>query len=266
MTTATLRYQKRWRAERRRGLTRTVPAAPVAAHLQRLLGGEASRRGIGEVSGVPATVVARIATGRQRTVTRRVADALLDVTTSDLTRRDNPAGFVPKVGAVRRIRALQAIGHCARDIAAATAALTERDVYLIANQAGRWITQARWDAIAQAYDRLSMTPGGSTQARTIAAAAGYPPPLAWDEDAIDEVTATPVEVAEDLYDLDEVAVEALMAGRRPYGLRAAEKAEAVRRLAGQGWSDQRISRQIGACERTVVRLRRRHGIESRWGV
>ena len=81
-----------------------------------------------------------------------------------LTQRPNPDGFVPKVGAVRRIRALQAIGHCARDIAAATS-LTERDIYLVVNQAGRWITQARWEAVAHAYDQLSMTPGHSSKAR-----------------------------------------------------------------------------------------------------
>ena len=63
------------------------------------------------------------------------------------------------------------IGHCARDIADATT-LTEREVYLVVNQAGRWITQARWEAVAQAYDRLSMTPGHSVKARSIAAAAG----------------------------------------------------------------------------------------------
>ena len=184
-STATLRYQKQWRLERGRGLYRTVSADTVREHLRDLLRGEASLRGIAEVSGVPTSVVARISSGQQPTVTRRVSSALMKITPHDLTARPNAAGFVPKVGAVRRIRALQAIGHCARDIADATT-LTEREVYLVVNQAGRWITQARWEAVAQAYDRLSMTPGHSVKARSIAAAAGYPPPLAWDDDAIDD--------------------------------------------------------------------------------
>ena len=179
--TATLRYQKQWRLERSRGLKRTRPADPVRGHLQELLRGHASLRGIADVSGIPVSVVARIANGGQRTVSNRVAIALLEVTLTALTQRPNPDGFVPKVGAVRRIRALQAIGHCARDIAAATS-LTERDIYLVVNQAGRWITQARWEAVAHAYDQLSMTPGHSSKARAIATAVGYPPPLAWDED------------------------------------------------------------------------------------
>jgi hypothetical protein len=262
-TTATLRYQKQWRIDRARGITRTVPAEPIRTHLHELLRAETSLRGIAEVAGIPVTVVARVANGRQPTVTRRIATALLEVTTADLTRRPNPAGFVPKVGAVRRIRALQAIGHCARDIAAATN-LTERDVYLIVNQAGRWITQARWDAVTDAYDRLSMTPGHSAKARAIAAAAGYPQPLAWEEEAIDDPTAGPVEAGEDALTVDEVAVEAAMSGRRPHGLREAERVEVVRRLAQQGWSDQGIGRQLGVCDRTVLRLRQAHRISSGW--
>jgi len=261
--TAPLRYQKQWRLDRARGIKRTVPADPIRTHLHELLRAQASLRGIADVSGIPVAVITRIAGGHQPTVTRRVAAALLEVTSSDLTRRPNPGGFVPKVGAVRRIRALQAIGHCARDIAAA-GSLTERDVYLIVNQAGRWITQSRWDAVTEAYDRLSMTPGHSTKARAIAAAAGYPPPLAWDEDAIDDPDAGPVDSGEERPTVDEVAVEAVMAGRHPHGLREPERVEAVRRLAAQGWSDLGIGRQIGVCDRTVLRLRQAHQIPSGW--
>ena len=73
--TVTLRYQKQWRMERSRGLTRTTPAAPVRGHLQELLGGHASLRGIADISGIPISVVARIANGGQSTVTNRVAAA-----------------------------------------------------------------------------------------------------------------------------------------------------------------------------------------------
>lgn len=262
MSAAALRYQKQWRLERAKGISRTVPAGPVRVHVQQLLDGEASVRGIADVSGIPAAVVSRIARGQQPTVTKRVAKALLEVTASDLTRRSNGAGFVPKIGAVRRIRALQAIGHCARDIAAATT-LTEHEVYLIVNQAGRWITQARWLAVATAYDRLSMTPGQSSKARAIAVAAGYPPPLAWDEDAIDDAAAAPA-IDDEWAELDEVAVEAVMSGRLPTGLREVERIEAVRRLADRGCSDQQIGQRLGICSRTVLRLRQQHEIASRW--
>ena len=54
-STATLRYQKQWRLERGRGLYRTVTADTVREHLRDLLRGEASLRGIAEVSGVPVS-------------------------------------------------------------------------------------------------------------------------------------------------------------------------------------------------------------------
>lgn len=262
-TAAARRYGQQWRADRAQGIARTVPAAPIRRHLELLVTQQASYRGIGEVSGVSVSVVARIAGGRQQTVSRRVADALLNVTAADLTRRPNPAGFVPKVGAVRRIRALQAIGHCARNIAAATT-LTEAEVYLIVNQAGRWITRARWEAVATAYEHLSMTPGDSAKARAVAAAAGYPTPLAWDDDALDDELATVAEQVVDVDLVDEVAVAAAMAGRRPVGLRPAERVEAVRRLAELGCADSAIADRLGVCDRTVLRWRQEHQIPSRW--
>ena len=170
-------------------------------------------RGIAEVSGIPAVVMSRLAGGKQPTVTRRVAAALTQVTVADLTRRDNPAGFVPKVGAVRRIQALQAIGHPAREIAA-SAGLTEREIYFIVNQKGRWISQARWVAVATAYAELSMTPGCSAKAQAIAAGAGYPPPLAGDDEDLDDPSAAAVGIDE----VDEVAVEAVMGWRHPTSL------------------------------------------------
>lgn len=56
----------------------------------------------------------------------------------------------------------------------------------------------------------------------------------------------------------------IMGGRRPNGLREPERIEAVRRLAAHGWTDLGIARQLGVCDRTVLRWRQRHGIKSRW--
>lgn len=93
------RYQKRWRYDRAHGITRTMPAEPIRTHLRDLIERGASVRGIGEVAGVPTSVVSRIARGQQPTVTRRLAAALGAVTMSSLTGRPNPEGFVPKIGA-----------------------------------------------------------------------------------------------------------------------------------------------------------------------
>lgn len=118
--------------------------------------------------------------------------------------------------------------------------------------------------MATAYAELSMTPGCSAKAQAIAAAAGYPPPLAWDDKDLDDPSATPVGVEPGIDAVDELAVEAIMGGRHPNGLREPERIEAVRRLAAHGWTDLGIARQLGVCDRTVLRLRQRHGIQSRW--
>ena len=81
---------------------------------------------------------------------------------------------------------------------------------------------------------------------------------------IDDADAEPATPGEDPEDLDEVAVQALMAGRQPAGLREIERVAAVRRLAEHGWSDHSIGRQLGVCDRTVLRLRQIHQIRSGW--
>lgn len=256
------RYQKRWRYDRAHGITRTMPADPIRTHLRDLIEGGASVRGIGEVAGVPASVVSRIARGQQPTVTRRLAAALGAVTMSSLTGRANPQGFVPKIGAVRRIQAMQALGHSAKDIAAGTG-LGDRDVYNVVNQAGQWISRAKWEAIVAAYQALSMTLGTNRHALIAARRAGYPPPLAWDEEDLDDPHGRPRHDARGDHVVDEVAVEAGASGRHTT-LTGRERAEVVRWLAGGGCSDATIAARLRVSDRTVLRIRLRHGIASRW--
>lgn len=66
-------------------------------------------------------------------------------------------------------------------------------------------------------------------------------------------------------DFDEVAVQRLMSGeelqshhRSP--IRAVDVAEAVRRLAGDGYSDGQIAYLIGYTRRSIIRIRQRRGV------
>jgi hypothetical protein len=61
-------------------------------------------------------------------------------------------------------------------------------------------------------------------------------------------------------EVDPVAVERAVAGRPPEYLTIAERAEAVRQLAGWGHSDPAIARRIGVAAYTVLRIRAREGI------
>lgn len=95
-------------------------------------------------------------------------------------------GLVPAVGVVRRLRALAALGWPAELLAdrlGEPVRLSENVEVVDAALAGR---------VRRLYDELSMTPGPSSVARGEATAAGWVPPLAWDEDDLDDPEAAPV--------------------------------------------------------------------------
>lgn len=116
----------------------------------------------------------------------------------------------------------------------------------------------------------------SKRARTLANRNGWPPPLAWDDDEIDDPTMGPhfVHVTNGLHPtmqenvhilqndyapespatIDEIAVERAVHGDR-VRLTRAEVSEVVRRLTGMGYSVREIAERLGVSGRTVVRKR-----------
>jgi hypothetical protein len=98
---------------------------------------------------------------------------------------------VPAHGAHRRIRALQALGWSLRDINVELGCANRHTGFASTLLGEATILASTLERVIAVYDRLSMTPGPSNLARAKAAAKGYPPPLAWDEDAIDDPRACP---------------------------------------------------------------------------
>lgn len=101
----------------------------------------------------------------------------------------NPEPFVPRVGTVRRLRALMRIGWPAREINARLHGLgiaDKRAAENLLNAPGRWVTRSRHDAVAAVYRDLSQRPGPSARCRTRAEKAGYPGPAQWDDIDHDE--------------------------------------------------------------------------------
>jgi hypothetical protein len=259
-TPAETRYRKRYMLARARGLaTSYVPAGPVAEHIAQLRAAGVSWTAIAKAADVSPTTIGRIRTGYYPGVQRAVARAITAVTPSTILDRPDPNGLVPAIGSRRRIRALLAIGWRHSDM---TARLTvAHRTGVIAHQAGDWVTKATHDAIAALYDELSMTPGPSDLTRQRAAAAGYAPPLAWDDDTIDDPAAQPASGVE--VDVDEVAVARAIAGDRT-PLNRAERVRVVQRLAARGYSDAEIAARCHVNARTVERDRRAHNIPSTW--
>lgn len=96
--------------------------------------------------------------------------------------------WVDNTGVVRRRQALAAIGYGLNDLAPYFG-LTCRSLGDHAGQRRvRRDTLQRWREV---YDRLSMTPGPNEFARLWARRRGWPPPLAWDDDSIDNPAAKP---------------------------------------------------------------------------
>lgn len=264
MPTTDPRWAKHFRLDQHRGISRYVDAAPIRAHIEQLRASGASMRAIADKAGVSASQVSKIA-GGQAHVRRPYAARIQAVTPAAILARSGADDFVPAVGARRRIEALQAIGHSSTTIAMAMADGTSADaVRNVKNHPGDWISRANHDRVLWAYKQLWDKPGSSRQTLAAARRLGFAPPLAWDEETLDDPTAQPWSndaVDDDL--VDEVAVMRAVAGE-PVPLTATERAEAVGRLAAVGLCDNEIGARIRVSGRTVQRIRKAAGIPSGW--
>jgi hypothetical protein len=99
--------------------------------------------------------------------------------------------LVSAVGTVRRIEALHAIGWPGSALGARLGVTEDA----LRQWRSRTIVNIRTaESVAKLYDALSMTPGPSPITKSRAARYGWAPPLAWDDDNIDDPAATPAGV------------------------------------------------------------------------
>lgn len=112
--------------------------------------------------------------------------------------------------------------------------------------------------IRTAYERLwdqRVEGRAGRQARAYAAKCGYAPPLAWDDiDDPDEQPQHLVEAADDL--VDEVAVMERKPSTR------AEVEAVIEDMLRRGFSDNRVSLELGRNAHVVARVRRRMEAEA----
>lgn len=149
-------------------------------------------------AGMPAHVIAaqagvgrgaaqRIAAGSQHVADTATVKKLLAVTfSSDL------ATTVPAVGARRRLQALAFMGWTNEQIEQRMAAGVTMTSFIFRHER---ITQALHQRVKDVYDALwDQTPPdtyGNRRAAARARARGWAPPLAWDDDDIDNPAARP---------------------------------------------------------------------------
>lgn len=97
-------------------------------------------------------------------------------------------GLVAALGARRRVQSLAAIGWPQCEVAAR---IGERPKHLSQFLQNNQIRADKVRRIKAVFDELCTKPGPSEQSRRYAQRAGWPPPLAWDDDTIDDPKAKP---------------------------------------------------------------------------
>lgn len=190
---ANSRYSKLQRYRSLTGFVTLVDAGPVKAHVAMLRASGVGRRTIAMRAGVSLTVIDRLVGINTEKPANRVrpdtARRILAVGTGDLA----PGAHVDTTGTSRRLQGLVAIGWTQTELA-------RRIGWSVSNlntlaRAGRpYVTVDTARLVAVLYDELSMTPGPSGRARSVASRHGWLPPLAWDDEQLDDPSHEPEDV------------------------------------------------------------------------
>ncbi|NKR24045.1 hypothetical protein GS479_01435 [Rhodococcus hoagii] len=215
------------------GVDTLVDAGPVRAHVLELLSFGMNPRMIAWQAGVPDTTVRSIRDGVHQQTRVWVAERLTRV--QPLPHPNQRT--VLTIGALRRTRALQALGWSARDIGDR---IGMEATALTALQRRTRIDYATWARIRDVYEALSATPGPSKIARASAARKGWLNPFEWEGYDIDDPRVTPPRSARTTAD---------RSGAR------ADRLEQVAELTAQGMSAGAIADQLGVSERQIQRDR-----------
>lgn len=162
--------------------------------------------------------------------------------------------LIDSTGTARRLRALCAMGWRLSDIGDRLG-VSGRNMHRPLNQAK--VHRATAAKVAALYDELSMTLGPSERSRYLARHAGWPPPLAWWDENIDDPKARPVRGWRMPQVMDDAAIQRAMRGEDIH-LRPVERAEAVRRMTQRGLSAAQIADRLRIDKRSVVRIRNDH--------
>lgn len=220
-------------------------AAPVREHVRALMAAGMGWRRIAAKAGVNPSAVHVILYGKRgqtsTRILRRNADAILAVR-ADLA----DGALTSATGSVRRIRALQAMGWTLEDIGSRLGISKTNLGTIAAGVHGVTVATAR--KIAKVYDDLSMTYGPSDRTRSLAARRGWLPPLAWDDELIDDPSYQPfseIEKVDDFCTVDEVAVERFIAGDLDWrALTVEERLAAAVRMDRAGYSRNVIAARV----------------------
>lgn len=181
-------FYDRWR--RVPGNVDLVDVTPVREHVAVLRSSGMGYRSIEAAAGVSRSTMNAII-GRPGRAAKRIRSATASRILA-VHPQKAPSTSIDGTGTRRRLQALVAIGWSQRSLAdrlEMTGPNLGRVIHGYCDQV--LVRTAR--QVAELYDDLSMTPGPDPRSVARAAAAGWPPPLCWDDDTIDDPTASPAE-------------------------------------------------------------------------
>lgn len=192
-------YERRRAKDRAYGREAYVDAAPVRAHVQALQAQGMGWKRVARAAGLDESTVWKLIYGDparglapSQRVTRKTRDALLAVTL-DLA----PGATIDGTGTRRRLQALVAIGWSMSELARRLGMLPSnlgatihgrKEVTVATATKARDLYDQLWDQPAPPSGRHGSVP---VKARNLARRYGWVPPLAWDDETIDDPSATP---------------------------------------------------------------------------
>lgn len=170
---------------------------------------------------------------------------------------------VPSIGAARRIQALSVLGWGPKELGDRSG-VNYRSLRRIGHYPR--ISLQLHLKVEALYQNLSDIPAPDTPWNAIirerALAAGWVPPIAWDEDTIDDPQATPQHNIEKYVPSvnEDIDIELLINGKFPPGSpnsrhRTRLNRPAVELMTRRGWSAPEIANRLGITTRTVTRIR-----------
>lgn len=237
-----------------------VDAEPSRRHVRALMDAGMGLKRIVAVSGIPQGQLWKLMYGKKRPDGSQVPSKRVRPSTEArilAVRLDLADGArVDSIGAVRRLQALVALGWSQSKVANRLGILPANFTPVIQGRRST-ITVAHDKAVRALYDDLSMRLPpevewrdkiAAARARNYAKARGWLPPLAWDDDQLDDPECRPAPLRERglVHDevLDEAAIYRRSHGDREVRLSKAEAAELVHRWANSG-------RSLADCERVT---------------
>lgn len=242
-----------------------VDADPARQHVRDLMAQGMGLKRIVAVSGVAQGVLWKLMYGKpkadgSRTPSRRITPGVEQRILA--TQLDLAGGaIVDSTGAVRRIQALVALGWSLSKIAGRLGILRSNFTALAHGRTS--ITVAHDKAVRALYDEWSMQIPpqdewrgkiAASRSRNYAKANGWLPPLAWDDELIDDPTVAPLTGTPDDDDyLDEAAIVRRMHGEKSIKLTAAEQVELVLRMVSDGVSKKDIQQRTGLNPHRILR-------------